>query len=227
MSAELFLRERGVTRLCHFTKLKDLTHIIATDNGILASNAIRPDVKDPKDPARYDGEMDYVCCSVEYPNSWYLRKAQERDEDQIFREWAVVFIDLSVLRHRSIKFCPCNAAKMRGAYIKDNVSDMDSLFASPDILNRKRTAQMLPCCPTNDQAEILVKDNIPFSFLRGFAVCCEDDAKRIYAMLKTFGKPAVPIYVAPDVLGTKWSRQIREGVRPEEIALFDGKEGLQ
>lgn len=227
MNAEMFLKGRGVTRLCHFTKLKDLTHIIATDNGILASNAIRPDVRDPKDPARYDGELDYVCCSVEYPNSWYLSKAQGRDNDQVFSEWAVIFIDLSVLRHRSIKFCPCNAARLHGAYIKDNILEMDMLFASPDILNWKRTPKMLNCCPTNGQAEILVKDNIPFNFIKGFAVCDEDDAKRIYSMLKTFGKPDVPIFVAPDVLGTKWSRLIKEGVRPEEIVLFNGKEELQ
>lgn len=227
MNAELFLRERGVTRLCHFTKLKDLVHIIATDNGVLASNAIRPDVKDQKDPARYDGELDHVCCSIEYPNSWYLRKAQERDEDQIFKEWAVVYIDLSVLKYRPIKFCPCNAARNRGAYIKEDFSGMGSLFASPDILNRRRTAQMLTCCPTNDQAEILVKDSIPFNFIKGFAVCCQDDAKMIYSMMKTFGKPDIPIYVAPDVLGTKWSRQIREGVRPDEIAVFDRRGDLQ
>ena len=227
MNAELFLKERGVTRLCHFTKLKDLVHIIATDNGVLASNAIRPDVKDPKDPARYDGELDYVCCSVEYPNSWYLRKAQERDQDQIFKEWAVVYIDLSVLKYRSIKFCPCNAARERGVYIREDLSELGSLYASPDILNRRRAAQMLTCCPTNDQAEILIRDSIPFNFIKGFAVCNQDDARMIYSMLKTFEKPDVPIYVAPDVLGTKWSRQIREGVRPDEIAVFNRRGDLQ
>lgn len=227
MSAEVFLKEKGVTRLCHFTKLKDLTHIISTDNGILASNAIRPDVKDAKDPARYDGELDYVCCSVEYPNSWYLRKAQERDNNQIFREWVVVYIDLSVLKYRSMKFCPCNAARNRGAYIKDNVDEMGALFASPDVLNWRRTATMLTCCPTNDQAEILIKDNVPFHFIKGFAVCCEEDAKRIYSMMKVYDKPDVPIYVAPDVLGTKWSQLVRDGIRPEETVIYTGKEGLQ
>lgn len=223
MSAEIFLKERGVTRLCHFTKLKDLTHIIATDNGILASNAIRPDVKDPKDPARYDGELDYVCCSVEYPNSWYLRKAIGRDENHIFKEWAVVYIDLSVLKYRSMKFCPCNAATKRGAYIKENVAEIGELFASPDILRRTRTGTMLTCCPTNDQAEILIKDNIPFSYINGFAVCCEEDAKRVYSMLKTFDKPDVPIYVAPDILGTAWSQMVRSGIRPKETIIYAGK----
>ena len=48
-------------------------------------------------------------------------------------------------------------------------------------------------------------------------------AKIVYAMMKTFGKKDLPIYVAPDVLGTKWSRQIREGIRPEETVIYNNK----
>ena len=220
MNVELFLKDRGVTRLCHFTKLKDLVHIISSEEGILASSAIRSDVTDFKDPERYDGELDYVCCSIEYPNSWYLAKAQKRDTDQIFKEWAVVFIDLSVLERRTIKFCPCNAAKNRGTYIEDDVSKMDSMFASPNILNRIRSPQMLTCCPTDDQAEILIKGNIPSLFIKGICVYCHDDAETAYAMLKTWGRPDIPICVAPDVLDTTWSTQVRDGTRPQEIYVF-------
>ena len=216
MTAESFLKERGVTRLCHFTKLNNLVHIIDADNGILASNASRPDVKDPKDAERQDGELNDVCCSIEYPNSWYLKKVQDRDENQIFREWVVIYIDLAVLSHRSIKFCPCNAAKARGKFIKSNISELSSLFASPNIQCRRRPSQMLTCCPTDDQAEILIEDNIPFRFINGLAVCCEDDAKTVYSMLRCYGKD-VPIYVAPDVLNTSWSQAIRNGVRPNEV----------
>lgn len=221
MNAESFLRNRGVTRLCHFTKLKNLVHIIAGNEGILASSAIRPDTQDAKDPERYDGELDYVCCSVEYPNSWYLVKAQKRDADQIFKGWVVVFIDLSVLECRMIKFCPCNAAKNRGAYIQDDISQIGSLFASPNVRNWTRPPRMLTCCPTDDQAEILIKGNIPSSFIKGIGVCCQDDAKIAYSMLKTFGKSDIPIYMAPDVLDTKWSTQVRAGIRPDEIYVFD------
>ena len=78
MSCLNYLLNRGVTRLCHFTKLKDLTHILLSDDGIVSSTAIRPDVKDQKDPERYDGELDYVCCSIEYPITREISKTSIR-----------------------------------------------------------------------------------------------------------------------------------------------------
>ena len=56
-----------------------LTHILSSNEGILASDSIRSDVKTVTDINRYDGELEYVCCSIEYPNSWFLSKAQQRD----------------------------------------------------------------------------------------------------------------------------------------------------
>lgn len=67
MSAYDILAARGFTRLCHFTKLQSLTHIITSENGILASSSIRQDTKNVNDTARYDGELNFVCCSVQYP----------------------------------------------------------------------------------------------------------------------------------------------------------------
>ena len=65
------LTNRGVTRLCHFTRLQKLCHIIETEQGILATSAITFDTKDVTDANRYDGELNHVCCSIQYPNSWY------------------------------------------------------------------------------------------------------------------------------------------------------------
>lgn len=223
MSSYTYLKSRGVTRLCHFTKIKDLTHIISSDCGISAVTSIRPDVKDQKDPVRYDGELDYVCCSVEYPNSWYLRKAQQRDPDQIFRDWVTIYIDLDILNHRDIKFCACNAATKQGAYIFSDVAKLPSLFGSPAVSGRHRASTMLSCCPTDDQAEILVKDSIPYQFFKGFAVTSEINAQLVYSIVETFGKPQIPIVIAPEVLNTGWSASVRLGTRPQEIELKLGK----
>ena len=116
MGAREFLEARGVTRLCHFTKLQLLTHILSSDEGILASDSIRSDVKTVTDTDRYDSELQYVCCSIEYPNSWFLRQAQQRNSDQIFRDWIVLYIDLRILDYRDAKFCACKR-KGCGSYI--------------------------------------------------------------------------------------------------------------
>ena len=105
MSAYDILSSRGVTRLCHFTKLQSFTHIITSPEGILSSDSIRQDTKNVLDSARYDGELDHICCSIQYPNSWFLNKAIERNSDQIFKDFIVLYIDLSILNEREAKYC--------------------------------------------------------------------------------------------------------------------------
>ncbi|MCL2703857.1 MAG: DUF4433 domain-containing protein [Defluviitaleaceae bacterium] len=215
MSAFDVLKARGVSRLCHFTKFQSLTHIIPSADGILASGSIRSDTKNVIDTERYDGELDHVCCSIEYPNSWFLKDAIQKNTDVIFRDWVVLYIELGILRKRDTKFCPCNASTGRGMYITD---DINALFENPVRCKRvfHRSANMLSCCPTDGQAEILIKDNIPRDYIVGITVGNEDVARRIYAMFKTYGVKQVPIFIAPDVLTPSWSNMIKNGRRPIE-----------
>lgn len=217
MSAYDVLTARGVTRLCHFTKLQSLTHIIPSENGVMASSSIRQDMKNVTDTARYDGELDYVCCSVQYPNSWFLKKAMQNNPDKIFKDWVVLYVDLSILNSKNAKFCPCNASKACGAYIDDDMDNIESIFAtSVSTFAYPRSPKMLSSCPTDGQAEILIKDNIPRNFINGIAVGNEDVAKRVYAMLKMYGMERMPLYIAPDVLTPNWSNMIKNDRRPDE-----------
>lgn len=218
------LANRGVTRLCHFTKLNNLVQIITSEDGILSSDSIRPDIKDVTDSIRYDGVLDHVCCSVEFPNSWFLNSAKQNNRDKIFREWAVIYIKPEILDVRQAKYCPCNASKNRGGFISDNMEELESIFADEvSGFEHRRRPSMLSCCPTNGQAEILIKDNIPRDFFSGIAVGNEDVANRVYAMFKTFDLKGWPIYISSDVLTTRWSEMARNGKRPREIK-FQGAE---
>lgn len=217
MSAYDILITRGVTRLCHFTKFQNLTHIITSIDGVLASGSIRQDTKNVNDTARYDGELDFVCCSVQYPNSWFLKRAIQNNLDQIFREWVVLYIDLSILKYKNTKFCPCNASKANGAYISKNMDNIDSIFASTvSTFAYPRTSKMLSCCPTDGQAEILIENSIPRKYIKGIAVGNEDVAGRVYSILKMYDMEHISIYTAPDVLTTEWSNMIKEGCSPNE-----------
>lgn len=216
MNGYEILVARGVTRLCHFTKLQNFTHIILSAEGILASSSIRQDVKNVIDKERYDGELDYVCCSVQYPNSWFMNRAMQNNTDKIFNDWVVLYINLSILNDKSTKFCPCNASKARGAYINDRMSDVETIFAvSVPTFTYPRSTAMLSCCPTDGQAEILIKDNIPRDYIIGIAVGNEDVSKRVFAMLKMYNLN-IPIYIASDVITTTWSSMIKSGIRPVE-----------
>ena len=214
MNGYEILISHGVTRLCHLTLFKSLTHII--HSGIKATHLIGQDIKSVNDFERRDGLLNYICTSVQYPNSWYLKEAAGRNKDKIFYDWVIIYINPSILNEREAKFCPCNAGKDRGAYIDSNMDNIDSIFASSVLgWNYSRSPNMLPCCPTNGQAEILIKDNIPSDFINGIAVENNNIAERVYSTLKFYGKN-IPIYISPDVLSTAWSNMVRQGEIPVE-----------
>lgn len=226
MSAYDILITRGVTRLCHFTKFQSLTHIITSVDGVLASSSIRQDMRNVNDTARYDGELDFVCCSVQYPNSWFLKIAMKNNSDRIFSEWIVLYIDLNILNYKKTKFCPCNASKENGAYINNNMDEIDSIFApSVSTFDYPRSPKMLSCCPTDGQAEILIENSIPREYIKGIAVGNEDVAGRVCSILKMYGVEHISIYIAPDVLTTKWSNMIKEGCSPNEFRFEWSEEG--
>lgn len=225
MSGYERLKCRGVSRLCHFTKLQSLAHILATEDGIIASGSIRQDTKNVNDNDRYDGELDHVCCTIEYPNSWFLSTAIKSNEDRVFREWVVLCIGLEILLERSAKFCECNASKKHGLLIRDDFEKIDEIFANNvSSFTYHRTAEMLSCCPTNGQAEILIKDNIPRRYITKIIVENNDVAKQVYAMQKVYGISNIPIYVAPDVLSPSWSSMVKQGRRPQEQLFICSKE---
>jgi len=210
-----YLLERGATRLCHFTKVQALTHILLSEDGILATDFIPADIKQQNDLERMDNAEDYVSCSLQYPNCWYWEKAKKRDTDIIFKEWVVLTIDLGLLKNKLFKYCKCNAAKSSGAYIKGDLAMISELFSEPTVQSKYRAPNMLSCCPSDDQAEIIVYKNIPISYVNGVIVGDADNANHIAAILRAVDR-RIPIYVSAEVCNTKWSNMVRQGVKPHE-----------
>ena len=214
MGACELLQSRKVTRLCHFTKVSSLTHILLNESGILASSSVN-DKEFINDSERYDGNSDYVCCSIQYPNWWYYNKVEKQNQNSVFKNWVVLYIDLSILKNRKCKFCPCNAAKKRGYYIFENENKILDLYDSPNVLNHKRTTSMLSCCPTDDQAEIQIQNNVPLRYIRGIAVGNDEIARQVYSILKTYNL-SIPIIKSLDIFLTSSSNLIRRGIFPSE-----------
>lgn len=210
-----YLQNRGVTRLCHFTKTKNLVHILASEDGILATEFISKEIKQQNDTERSDGMLDHVCCSLQYPNGWYWRQVRARDKDKVFKDWVVLIIRLEILKGIPFKFCCCNAAKDSGAHIKNDLSSISVLFDKLPETRGYRTPSMLSCCPTDDQAEILIYKNIPYRYIGGIIVGSQESADNITAILKTIGKD-MPVYISPAVCNTDWSSQVRQGIIPLE-----------
>lgn len=216
---------RGITRICHFTQSRNLAHIFGDSLALYSKRTLqRCDMPhNPTDPDRYDGKDDLICCSIEYPNTYYFAKV--REQDHLFKDWVVLMIDPSYLWHSETCFCPCNAARSSGAHIKTGLSGFRSLYGStsPGITFFRSTSH-LRAAPTDIQAEVLIKDPILLSSITAIAVHTEEQANREICRLKlqgiVFDKP---IYIAPDFFNkTLLSQSIQRGVRVPETRYENG-----
>ena len=217
---------RGITRICHFTQSRNLAHIFDDPLGLCSTRTLQEHnlPHNPTDTERFDGKDDLICCSIEYPNTYYFARVREREP--LFRDWVVLMIEHSYLWHPATCFCPCNAARSCGAYIQMGIGGFLSLYTpkSPGFPVYTRSARHLPAAPTDIQAEVLLKDPIPLDSITGIAVHTEDQAQREICRLNlqgiTFDKP---IYIAPDFFNkTSLSRMIQRGVRATEELYENG-----
>lgn len=219
------LRARGIRRLCHFTPSRNLAHIVTGTQGILATKqlaAAERSVLNATDLERYDGHTGHICCSIEYPNAWYFRKA--RQKELLFRDWVVLLLSPDLMLLPDVKFCPRNASAGRGVYLKEGLEGFEALFA-PTVVGMssrtyRRTAKRSKAMPTDEQAEVLVPDSIPLAAVLGIVVVNEEQATLEIERLRILGATPPPFFVAPlffDANGL--SEAIQNGNVPAEVSV--------
>lgn len=162
---------RGVTRLVHFTPGRNLVQII--DDGYLRT--VDELLADPgahftaTDRQRYDGHRDKTCCSIEYPNPYYLKQAQERPSAKPYPDWVALLLPVSLLDREGTLLSPRNAAA--GTAIPASVDTFRMLYHEVVTGSRGRRyhrgASHIEAAPTDLQAEALVPDRIAVSQVDG------------------------------------------------------------
>lgn len=216
---------RGITRLCHFTQSRNMAHIFDDPYGLYSTKTLRDNdmPHNPTDPGRYDGRDDLVCCSIEYPNTYYFDNVRTREP--LFKDWVVLYVDPIYLWHQDTRFCPCNAARKHGRYIRKGFNGFQSLFAqtSPGI-NFSRPSTHLNAAPTDIQAEVLVADPIPLNLISGVVVQSDEQAKREIFRLNLQGISLdKQISVIPEFFNrATLSRSIQRGIRITETLYING-----
>lgn len=216
---------RGITRVCHFTPSRNLAHIAAGQVGILATKHLSKnerEVLNPTDLQRLDGYTGHICCSIEYPNAWYLDRA--RAQDTLFRDWVILLISPHYLWTEGTMFCSRNAATGYGIGVAGGEKAFVEMFATGTVGAAGRTyirsSKHLTCCPTDEQAEVLIPDVIEIEKILGVAVSSDDQAERELVRLELAGVNTEQFqFVVAPVLFSKYSlsTRIRSGKRPEEI----------
>lgn len=218
------INERGITRLCHFTRSDSALKILGSEDGIKAVDFLDKDVYDSNDLYRLDGRTDCVNCSIQYPNHWYWKKI--KNKNPLFNEWVILSINPAILLLDTTEFCAVNAATGRGAYIKKGYNSFKELF-QPVVHGRRRDCIMLPCCPTDDQAEVLVYKNISRKDIIEVIVQDREQAEkmniRLYYNLESKNIPKFNFIIAPDLFDGSWSQKVRRGIKPEEVRYLEGE----
>jgi hypothetical protein len=222
------VEQRGITRLCHLTPFRNLVHI-ATGEGLLSTKYLREAERrafNQQDLERLDEHPDHICCSIEFPNVWYLRQRgrEARGEDRLFPDWVCLCLDPRLLWAETTLFCPRNAAAARGRLVEAGAAAFSGLFAHSvagaygNVYTR--TPERPDACPTDDQAEVLVYRHIPLEDAQQIVVADESQAKRIFIGLTQIGVPEelfefviCPEFFAPHLL----SSMIAAGRRPVEV----------
>ena len=197
------IEKRGIRRLCHFTPSRNLAHIVIGKKGILATARLERterDVFNPSDLQRLDGHKDHICCSVEYPNAYFFRRA--RENEILFKDWVVLLLDPTLMLVDGVKFCSRNASAERGRLIKEGMAGFESMYA-PTVVgayNKKfvRFQKQSPAVTTDNQAEVLIPDQIPLERIVAVAVRTKDQAVLEIERLRLLGLTQLPRFlVAP------------------------------
>ena len=216
---------RGITRLCHLTPVRNLLHIAA--EGALRSTAeLDGDERaafDRQDLLRLDQHPDNICCSVEYPNIWYLKRKRmdATPLQRLFPGWVCLLIGPSYLSAEGTLFCHRNAAARSGAYLGSGAEAFASIFDDPvDGAKGPIARDEKPeSCPTDDQSEVLVPKRIPLEHASEIVVADDGQARSIYVALQLIGAPVDRLswIVAPELFAPSLSATLRRGRLPIEL----------
>ncbi|MGK3996579.1 DarT ssDNA thymidine ADP-ribosyltransferase family protein [Sorangium sp. So ce1024] len=220
---------RKITRLCHFTPSRNLVHIATDPRGILSAASLLDDEKavlNATDAQRLDGFRDHVCCSVQYPNAWYFRKA--RKGEPLFIDWVVLLLKPDPLWAAGTKFSARNAAANYGSGVAEGEHAFDSMFKDRVVGARNKTYVRTATHPswltTDEQAEVLIPDRVAREDILGVAVANEAQAKREHARLTQLQADVPSLLIVPEFFEDPWwlSAQLRAGRPPTETPYVPG-----
>lgn len=213
------IRDREITRLCHFTKSTKMLHILSSVNGIQANDFMEYDVLNRNDTNRFDGHEDYISTSIEYPNMWYLNRI--KDSDPLFKDWVILCINPDIMLEKKTLFCETNAAFNRGSFLKSGIQGFEGMYNQRVCGNRRtdfyRQSTRLKSCPTNDQGEVMIYKQIPRHKIMYMIVPNIEAARIEKSRLKFCGiDNNLDIIICKELFTTDLSRMIANGIRPKE-----------
>ena len=183
------IEERGIEYLIHFTPTINLLSIFEQEKLLSRSLLEQFDIDQTDifdyieftDDIRFD-DKSYINLSIQHPNSFLFNRFRQKTANENHIYWCVLKIDKKYIYQAETLFSVTNAAN---SYNKSNVGITDDitkflmLFENPvqvvtsyNLKTVKRN-DLKAKYPTDEQAEVLVKNEIPiFDILQ---VCFKDE----------------------------------------------------
>lgn len=174
------ISRRGIEYLIHFTPTINLYSIL--EQGKIMSRKILENLDIEQfdildyvqftDNVRYD-DKSYINLSISGPNTFLFSKFRERTKDDITINWCVLKIDTKHIYEKETKFAVTNAASnaAKSIGITGDIEKFKMLFANNINIPFGVRGKIASKFPTNVQAEVLVKDEIPVESI--IQVCFE------------------------------------------------------
>ena len=165
---ETRVRALQLPYLVHFTRVENLPSIM--QHGLCSITTLNKQQIDFRfnDHLRLEGQPSAICLSIGHPNDKMFASYRWKNPEQ---GWAVLVIDRSVLWALDTAFCTLNAAdhRIRQLPLDDlkTLDAFDSLFMPLSHLPSREESRLLPCDPTDVQAEVLVFDILPPELIKG------------------------------------------------------------
>lgn len=196
-----FLNERQIDRLYHFTQVDNLKNIFRY--GLLPRDELERRRIDSliNDEWRFDGCCNAVCTSIEFPNykMFYKLRCDNPDVD-----WAVLELNAEIICDYQCAFNWTNAGDSASYSIpikkRMTQSAFENLFGDKDGYPTRDELNIPDWYPTNPQAEVLVFDKIPISYIKKVSF----EKKETYLKYKEMVPPNIPANVDVDLF--RWRK---------------------
>lgn len=168
--------ERNIDRLVHFTRAVNLENILT--HGIYSVAQGRNYMNYISDKDRFDAHLEYISTSVSFPNYKMLMNKRGATGD----DWVVIELDPAILWELECAYYATNAAN--AIYKNVAIEDRSGSEAFASMFVQKSSST--PSWTFDPQAEVMVKDHIPTSYIKGIVFHQIDDFRK-FSLVKDRG----------------------------------------
>ncbi|MDX7881755.1 DarT ssDNA thymidine ADP-ribosyltransferase family protein [Acinetobacter nosocomialis] len=157
------INRRKITSVIHFTRVENLDAILT--NGVIPRSSLQIGSFVFNDDIRADGKLGYSSFSISFPNHLMFYRLRNKSTNS---KWAILVFNANVLSDFPCLFYPVNAASSTVSRLPlENFKGGKALEEMFTHAKDSRESFLLEEDPTDVQAEVMVPERVPMTYLKG------------------------------------------------------------